>query len=864
MDTGTTISAIIVEDDPVTASIIKKLLEEKFSARVKKAKDCSSCRKILSENPCDVAILDYHLPNGDGLTLMQEITSTDDHPAVIMVTGKGSEHVASRAVKMGASGYLVKDKNLTTSLTEAFAKALAEVMSRRNGAVRELERQRLQSIFESIDEITYVIDPETYEILFGNGAMRKVFGETVGQKCYKAMEGLDSPCPFCTNDQILGENLGRTLIKDFQNKLNQRWYHCIDKAIAWPDGRLVCYEIAVDVTEQKLTALALEEERLLVDSAINVTEDLLFIVDLNGEVIRWNRRVSEVTGYSDRELSSMDTINLLKKEDLHLVAEGMNRVRKQGTDMMELELVTKDGRCIPFEFVGALIRDKDGNPTGICASGRDLTQRKQAEKALRESEETYRSLVLTSPDAVTATDLEGRITNVSRRTIEMHGCESAEELLGKSSFELIAPEDHERAMKNLEKTVTESAVRGAEYTMLRKDGSRFTGELNAALIRDAEGQPKAFIATTRDVTRQRQAEKAIRESEETYRSLVLANPDAVTAIDLEARFIYVSDRTVELHGFESAGELLGKSALELIDPEDHEKAMKSLERAFTESPIMGVEFTLLRKDGSRFQGEMSAAIVRGSEGQPKALVAITRDITERTLAEERLLELNRELEGYAHAVSHDLRGPLSAIMAANNTLQHMLKNPVVEDVGTSIDELAEIIDKNLKVQGALIEDLLVLAEAGQTPREFFDVNVGMVVYRVLTERAEVISQRSIKIDVDDDLCHVSADPTHIYQLFSNLVANAIKHNDSKKPVVNVSYLGDDESGGHRYLVRDNGSGVPPEELDQIFVPFFKGKTGETGIGLAIVDKIVGVYSGTIKAYNDNGACFEFTLVDAHQ
>jgi PAS domain S-box-containing protein len=551
------------------------------------------------------------------------------------------------------------------------------------------------------------------------------------------MEGMDSPCPFCTNDKILGENTGRTFIEDFQNRLNQHWYHCIDKAIEWPDGRLVCYEIAVDVTEQKLAEEALDEERSLIDSAINVTEDLLFVTDLNGEVIRWNRRVSEVTGYSDRELSSMDTINLLKKEDFHLVDEGVNRLRKEGTDMTEVELVTKDGRCIPYEFIATLIRDKDGNPTGICAVGRDMTERKKAEKALRESEETYRSLVLASPDAVTSTDLEGRITYVSKRALELYGCERTEELIGKNGFELIAPEDHERATKNLEKTLTEGPIRGAEYTMLRKDGSGFTGELNVSLIRDSEGQPKSFIATTRDVT-------------------------------------------------------------------------------------------------------------------------------QRKLAEERLLELNRELEGYAHAVSHDLRGPLSAIMAANNTLQYMLKNPVPQDVGTSIDELAEIIDKNLKVQGALIEDLLVLAEAGQTPSEFFDVSVGMVVYRVLTERAEIINKRGVKMDVDDDLGHVSGNPTHIYQLFSNLVANAIKHNDSKKPVVKVSYLGDDESGGHRYLVRDNGSGVPPEELDQIFGPFFKGKTGETGIGLAIVDKIVGVYSGTIKAYNDNGACFEFTLMDAHE
>src|SRR5450756_92455 len=483
MDADETFSVIIVEDDPVTASVVKRMIETKFSARVVKAGDCSAGRTVLSENPCDIVILDYQLPDGDGLSLMEEITSSDDHPAVIMVTGRGSEYVASRALKMGASSYLLKDKDLTTTLTEAVAKALAEVTSRRTNVAHELERQRLLSIFESIDEPAYVTDPETYEILYANGAMRKVFGEVIGQKCYKAMEGRDSPCPFCNNDKILGENTGRTFIEDFQNHLNQRWYHCIDKAIEWPDGRLVCYEIAVDITERKL-------------------------------------------------------------------------------------------------------------------------------------------------------------------------------------------------------------------------------------------------------------------------------------------------------------------------------------------------------------------------------------------AEEKLLALNRELDGYAHAVSHDLRSPLASIMAANKTLQYMLKNPVPEDVGTSIDELIEIIDRNLEVSRALIEDLLVLAESGQVPREVQDVDVDAVVNRTLDERAEAIQKRGVNMDVDDDLGQVFANQTHVYQLFSNLIANAIKHNDSKNPVVKVSHLGDDENGGHRYLVRDNGSGIPPEAFDQIFVPFFKGKTGETGIGLAIVNKIVGVYGGTIKAYNDRGACFEFTLMYA--
>jgi PAS domain-containing protein len=124
----------------------------------------------------------------------------------------------------------------------------------------DIHRQELISIFDSIDEAVYVCDPETYELIYVNEATRAIFGpDIVGKTCYGVFQGSDTPCEFCTNPMIFGENLGNPYIWEFQNKINGRWYRCIDKAIRWPDGRMVRYEMAIDIHDVKLAEDALRE-----------------------------------------------------------------------------------------------------------------------------------------------------------------------------------------------------------------------------------------------------------------------------------------------------------------------------------------------------------------------------------------------------------------------------------------------------------------------------------------------------------------------------------------------------------------------------------------------------------------------------
>ncbi|MFW6160655.1 MAG: sensor histidine kinase, partial [Acidobacteriota bacterium] len=135
-----------------------------------------------------------------------------------------------------------------------------------------------------------------------------------------------------------------------------------------------------------------------------------------------------------------------------------------------------------------------------------------ADEALKESEEKYRKLVKASPEAVTVTDLKGIITDVSEETLKLHGYEEPEALIGKSAYELIAPEDRSRANSNLLKILRRGILKNEEYSFLRKDGTRFAGEINSALIKDAKSRPKQIISTCREITERKKIEDELKSS----------------------------------------------------------------------------------------------------------------------------------------------------------------------------------------------------------------------------------------------------------------------------------------------------------------------------------------------------------------
>jgi signal transduction histidine kinase/ActR/RegA family two-component response regulator len=113
------------------------------------------------------------------------------------------------------------------------------------------QHDQLMAMFDGMQEVAYLADPDTYELLFLNRVSKEAWGDRVGEKCYKVFQNRDDPCPFCTNDKIFGENIGKTHIWEFQNEVNKRWYRCIDRAIRLPNGKFARFELALDLSDQK-------------------------------------------------------------------------------------------------------------------------------------------------------------------------------------------------------------------------------------------------------------------------------------------------------------------------------------------------------------------------------------------------------------------------------------------------------------------------------------------------------------------------------------------------------------------------------------------------------------------------------------
>ncbi len=247
----------------------------------------------------------------------------------------------------------------------------------------ETEREQLLSIFDSMDEPIYIADPDNYHLLFVNQAFSKIFETGDNGLCYQVLYGLDSPCAFCTNTIILQEEHGRSHIWEYRNRKNMRWYKCIDRAIKWPDGRMVRFELAIDITESKLAEIQLQREKKMFIAGPLVAFKWVADSDWSCEYVSPN--VSQFD-YAPSDFTSglVKYSDLIHPEDQQRVLSDVKTFLEQESDYSERDYRFLTGAGLVrwlYEF-SAKVRDTNGVVTHLDSYILDITDRKQAEADL--------------------------------------------------------------------------------------------------------------------------------------------------------------------------------------------------------------------------------------------------------------------------------------------------------------------------------------------------------------------------------------------------------------------------------------------------------------------------------------------------
>jgi diguanylate cyclase (GGDEF)-like protein/PAS domain S-box-containing protein len=358
-----------------------------------------------------------------------------------------------------------------------------------------------------------------------------------------------------------------------------------------------------------------------------------------------NPAMEALTGYSVEELMSMEGFEHIHPDHRSQVIE-RSSARGRGEDVSpryELKLLTKSGEVRWADFTA---RDVlfDGEAC-IVGSAFDITERKRMEEELKERERLWRTMVETSPDGIATTSLEGVVTSVSKRCMEMCGYEDAEEMIGRNMFEFVDPEWHEKARYYLDEMMKGNYTGPAEYLMVRGDGSRFYVEANAEVLRDASGKPAGFFFVERDITDRKLAEDALRESEAKYRFLTESMKDVIWTLDVETlRFLYVSPSVEHLRGY-SPEEVMAEPLDAALTPESAALVRRRLEEgmekfkkseSLTTPTFYSEEVEQPCKDGSSVWTEVVTTYWRNPQSGRIEIHGVTRDISERKAVEAKI------------------------------------------------------------------------------------------------------------------------------------------------------------------------------------------------------------------------------------
>ncbi|CAM2976849.1 PAS domain-containing hybrid sensor histidine kinase/response regulator [Rariglobus hedericola] len=615
--------------------------------------------------------------------------------------------------------------------------------------------------------------------------------------------------------------------------------------------------------------------------------------DTQGLITVFNTGAEHVLGYRRDELIGKQTPAVLHVQaDLARRAQEISeetgqkmepgfevlvrRARLNGVEEREVNYVRKDGSLVPVLLSVTTLRDERGEITGFMGVGRDISERRKAERAQRESEERARMLAEHAPAAVAMFDREMRYVVVSRRWLVDYHLE-ATDVIGRSHYEIF-PDMPER-WKAIHQRCMAGAVERADADLFEHaDGWKQWLRWEVRPWHTVEGEIGGIVMFTQDITGQQETVDALGASEERFRNAFEFAGIGMAIVGLDGRWIRVNGMLCGMLGY-AEKDLLKTSFQVLTHPDDIHIDLENVRALLTgESRFFQMEKRYFHRDGHVVWARLTASLVRDAAGAPLHFVSQVEDISEHRRLTENLarardqaLEASRLKSEFLANMSHEIRTPMNGIIGMAGLLMDT-------DLTVEQREMGSLIQHSSESLLGIINDILDFSkiEAGKlriNPAEFdlreaVEESLALLAPRAHEKRIELISDYGEGLDTP-----LIGDGGRFRQVLLNLAGNAVKFTGKGEVVVRMRKV--QEVAGKvsfRCTVSDTGIGIAPDAQERLFQPFTQAdgtttrRYGGTGLGLAISRQLVGLMGGRIEFESEPGQgskfWFELTM-DQH-
>ncbi len=587
------------------------------------------------------------------------------------------------------------------------------------------------------------------------------------------------------------------------------------------------------------------------------TEVAILALSTEGIVTSFNRGAEGMLGYSagqvigresaliffdpreiEERTTALSSVFGRKFEGLDAIFE---YARQGSYEHREWTWRHRDGHTVVVDLVVTAMRDNRNAVNGFVAVAKDVTDRKRLEEAHRESEQWFEMLSDASPVGIFRTDVNGLCQYTNSRWQEITDL-TLEQSLGAGWAAAIHPDDRDSVFAQWSQSISRRKEMELEFRCLRPNGDIAIVRSRTRAVSDARGDITGFVGIFEDITAERHAERALRESEQRTRAILDNMLGGLITIDSHGYFTSVNPAALRLFGY-SHGELLGKHIAVLV-PDSVGDKREYLRQARVKSLGLITEWEGQRKNGEVFTFELSMFTFPTSRGLE--LAGSIHDISERRAAEQAKKE-------FISTVSHELRTPLTSIRGS----LRLLSSGVMGQVDPEVSRMVDIAERNTIRLLALINDLLDLErlEGGRMTMQIEEAPLDAILRKSAESVAGFALQEKIEIHVTPTTEYVRADEYRLVQVVVNLLSNAIKFSPPGSAIDVVTHAAGPDV---EVRVTDRGRGIPANARQAIFDRFrqvdasdSKAKGG-AGLGLAISRAIVEQHGGTIGVDSEEG------------